>query len=81
MGRCGLQPQVDLDHLHPSPVGAGLGLESGNPQALAGCERLWEEARFYGGGINLAKTIREPETCITAMMVFLARSFGLTDSR
>ncbi len=58
-----------------------LGLESGNPQALAGCERLWEEARFYGGGINLAKTIREPETCITAMMVFLARSFGLTDSR
>ncbi len=58
-----------------------LGLESGNPQALLGCERLWADAHFYDGGINLAKTIREPETCITAMMVFLARSFGLADPR
>ncbi len=58
-----------------------LGLEPGNPQALAGCERLWDGAHYFGGGINLAKTIKEPETCISAMMVFLARSFGLEDPR
>lgn len=58
-----------------------LGLEAGNSQALLGCERLWTDAHFYGGGINLAKTIREPETCITSMMVFLARSFGFDDPR
>lgn len=58
-----------------------LGLPGGNDQALAGCHRLWEGARFHDGGINLAKTIREPETCITSMLVLLAASFGYTDPR
>lgn len=58
-----------------------LGLPSGNPQALAGCRQLWAGARFYGGGLNLAKTIREPETCITGMLVLLASSFGYEDER
>ncbi len=54
-----------------------LGLSPGHPKALRGCEQLWSGAHGYDGGLNLAKTIREPETCITAMMVFLAASFGL----
>lgn len=58
-----------------------LGLPSGNPQALAGCRQLWDNARFYGGGLNLAKSIREPETCITGMLVLLASSFELDDPR
>jgi hypothetical protein len=58
-----------------------LGLPGGNDQAQAGCRRLWEGARFYGGGLNLAKTIREPETCITSMLVLLAASFGCEDPR
>ena len=58
-----------------------LGLPGGNHQALAGCRRLWEGAQFYGDGINLAKTIREPETCITSMLVLLAASFGHEDPR
>ncbi|MGI9610551.1 MAG: hypothetical protein ACR2NL_09700, partial [Acidimicrobiia bacterium] len=58
-----------------------LGLETGNPQALAGCERLWTDAHFYDGGLNLAKTIREPEICITAMMILLAQSFGFEEPR
>ena len=56
-----------------------LGLERGNPQALAGCRQLWDSAKQFDGGLNLAKTIREPETCITAMLVFLAASFGHDD--
>lgn len=58
-----------------------LGLPAGNDQALTGCRRLWEGARFYGAGLNLAKTVREPETCITSMLVLLAASFGYGDPR
>ena len=58
-----------------------LGLPTGNDQAVAGCRQLWEGARFYGGGLNLAKTIREPETCITSFLVLLAASFGYEDPR
>jgi hypothetical protein len=58
-----------------------LGLERGHPQALAGCRQLWDSASWFDGGLNLAKTIREPETCITAMLVLLAASFGHDDPR
>ena len=58
-----------------------LGLPSRHPAALAGCRQLWENAHFYEGGLNLAKSIREPETCITGMLVLLASSFGLDDPR
>ena len=58
-----------------------LGLERGHPAALTGCRRLWDEASWFDGGLNLAKTIREPETCITAMLLLLAVSFGHDDPR
>jgi hypothetical protein len=58
-----------------------LGLPSGHPQALTGCQVLWDGARYFDGGLTLAKTIREPETCITAMLVRLAESFGYDDAR
>jgi len=58
-----------------------LGLPRGNEQALAGCRRLWDGARFYDGGLNLARTIREPETCITGMLVLLGAGFGLPEDR
>jgi hypothetical protein len=58
-----------------------LGLPAGNPQALAGCHRLWEAARCYDGGLTLARSVREPETCVTAMLILLACSFGLEDDR
>jgi hypothetical protein len=58
-----------------------LGLERGDPHALAGCRQLWDSASWFDGGLNLAKTIREPETCITAMLVLLAASFGHDDPR
>jgi hypothetical protein len=58
-----------------------LGLEQGDPRALAGCRQLWDGARWYGGGLTLAKTIREPETCITGMLVLLAATFGHDDAR
>jgi len=58
-----------------------LGLPARHPAALAGCRQLWENAYFYEGGLNLAKSIREPETCITGMLVLLASAFGLDDPR
>ncbi len=58
-----------------------LGLPGGHSQALAGCRTLWEGARFYDGGLNFARTVRQPETCITAMLVLLASSFGYDDDR
>jgi hypothetical protein len=58
-----------------------LGLPSDDARARAGCQRLWEGARYYGGGLTLAKTVREPETCITGMLVLLAARFGGDDGR
>lgn len=58
-----------------------LGLPPGNPQALAGCRQLWGNARFYNGGLNFATSIRQPETCITGMLVLLASYFGFDDPR
>ena len=58
-----------------------LGLTEGHPQALAGCRQLWDNAHFYDGGLNLAMSIRQPETCITGMLVLLASSFGFDDPR
>jgi hypothetical protein len=53
-----------------------LGLPRPNAQATVGCARLWSAATDQGGGLNLAKTIREPETCITAMLVLLGSAYG-----
>jgi hypothetical protein len=58
-----------------------LGLPGGHPQALAGCRQVWDSASFFDGGLTLAKTIRQPETCITAMLILLASSFGFVDAR
>jgi hypothetical protein len=58
-----------------------LGLARGDARALAGCRQLWDRARWYGDGLNLAKSIREPETCITGMLVLLAAAFGHDDPR
>lgn len=59
-----------------------LGLPADHPQAQLACRILWDNATTWdGGGLNLAKTIREPETCITGMLVLLAASFGQVDER
>lgn len=58
-----------------------LGLPTGNPQALAGCRQVWDGASFYDGGLTIAKSIHQAETCITAMLILLASSFGLDDDR
>jgi hypothetical protein len=58
-----------------------LGLERGHPQALAGCQVLWDGAQRYDDGLNFAVSVREPETCITGMLVLLASHFGLDDPR
>ncbi|WP_332667811.1 hypothetical protein [Aeromicrobium sp.] len=58
-----------------------LGLAADNSQARRGCRRLWEAASDHGGGLNLAKSIREPETCITGMLVLLATTFGGAEDR
>ena len=58
-----------------------LGLPPGNKQAVSGCRQVWDGARFFDGGLTLAKSIRQPETCITAMLVLLASSFGHRDDR
>ena len=53
-----------------------LGLDPSNTQARKGTEILWNSASDFDGGLNLAKTLHEPETCITGMLVFLASTFS-----
>ena len=58
-----------------------LGLPRSHPQALAGCRQLWDNAHFYDGGLNVAESARQPETCITGMFVLIASSLGHEDPR
>jgi len=58
-----------------------LGLRPGDERALAGCHQLWASARWYDGGLTFAKSIREPETCITGMLVALSAYFAVADER
>ena len=60
---------------------ARLGLPSGNPAALAGCAQLWSGAAVIDDGLDLSRTARRPELCITSMVVFLTVRFGHDDSR
>ncbi len=59
-----------------------LGLRPGHPAAMAGVRRLVDGAKVYDrGGLTLAKTVRSPEACITAMLVKLAAWSGLADQK
>jgi hypothetical protein len=58
-----------------------LGLPADHPQAGMACEVLLDGAHYFDGGLNFAKTVREPETCITAMVVSLATTFETVDGR
>lgn len=58
-----------------------LGLPPGHAQALAGCRVLWDGASSWDGGLSLARTIRQPEVCITGMLVLVASSSGYHDER
>lgn len=58
-----------------------LGLVPGNQQALAGCRRLLDDARWIRGGVSYWKTHTEPETCVNAMVLSLIAWFDLDDDR
>ena len=57
------------------------GLVQTNLAALLGVERLWDGARYFGGGLTCAATIDFPEACVTSMYISLARYFNYDDSR
>jgi len=57
------------------------GLDSDEPRARRGVERLWDGARYFDGGLTAAVTIDLPEACITSMYVALACYFGHHDPR
>jgi hypothetical protein len=58
-----------------------LGIPPGNDQTLAGCRALCDGASSWDGGLTLAKTICQPEVCITGMLVLIASSFGCRGER
>jgi hypothetical protein len=58
-----------------------FGLPATHPSAQLGTQVLIDRARYIDGGATLAKTIPEPETCITGMLVLLASSFRVDDHR
>ena len=58
-----------------------LGLPQGNEQALAGCVRLLDDARFVRGGVIYSPTRSEPETCINSMVLSVVCASGHSDER
>jgi hypothetical protein len=60
---------------------AHLGLPAGHPQAVAGCRRLLDGARWIGGGLTFGRGQAVPETCITALVIGIAAAFDAVDER
>ncbi|MEO1062950.1 MAG: hypothetical protein AAFZ07_16180 [Actinomycetota bacterium] len=58
-----------------------LGVPGDHPAVRRGTDVLWDAARSFDGGLNLAKTVRAPEMCITGMLVRLAAESGIDDER
>lgn len=59
-----------------------LGLRPGHPAAVRGVQQLIEAAKVYDrGGLTLAKTVRWPEACVTAMLVKLAAWAWVADQK
>lgn len=58
-----------------------LGLPADDPRARVACEVLLDGASYFDGGLTFARTVRQPETCITAIVVCLAATFGTIDTR
>jgi hypothetical protein len=58
-----------------------FGLPGDHPAARRAVALLWDGARYFDGALTPAKTIDEPEACVTSMYVTLATYFGHDDSR
>ncbi|MDJ0960072.1 MAG: hypothetical protein QNJ88_05400 [Acidimicrobiia bacterium] len=57
------------------------GLAADHPAAQRGVEVLLDRMRYIDGGLTPAKTVPEPETCVTGMVVQLDTYFGIDDGR
>ncbi len=58
-----------------------LGLAPSNPQAIAGCRRLLDDATWISGGVSLFTGIQLAEKCVNGMVLSLASYFDVPDSR
>ncbi len=58
-----------------------LGLSPENPQARRGCELLLNTGFYRDGGINLFKSFKHSETCVTGMILALLGYFRSPDDR
>lgn len=58
-----------------------LGLSPENAQARRGCALLLEQGFYRDGGINLFKSWKHSETCVTGMILALLAYFRVPDDR
>jgi hypothetical protein len=58
-----------------------MGLAPRHPQALKGCRLLLDRGLYEDGGINLSRSWKRSETCITAMVLSICAQLGFEDPR
>ncbi|KAA3641520.1 MAG: hypothetical protein DWP92_01045 [Armatimonadetes bacterium] len=58
-----------------------FGLLPSNPQAVAGCRRLLDDARWIDGGVSLFTGDQLAEKCVNGMVLSLVSYFDADDSR
>ncbi len=58
-----------------------LGLDQANLQAIAGCRRLLDGARWIDEGVSYGKTHAYAERCVNGMVLSLASWFDVDDTR
>jgi hypothetical protein len=58
-----------------------LGLAPDDPQAQKACRLLLDEGFYHDGGINLSRSLKQSETCITGMVLSMLAYFEFQDER
>jgi hypothetical protein len=58
-----------------------IGLEARHPAAIKACRLFLDHALWHDGGINVTKSTKRSETCITGMVLALGSYFRLDDER
>jgi hypothetical protein len=58
-----------------------MGLAPGHPGAIRGCRFILDHGLQHDGGIDVHRTRKQSETCVTGMVLSMVAHFGLQDER
>ena len=81
LGQRALLAEVDLHHLHPAAVARTWACRRRTRRRGGAASCCWNRGFYRDGGINLFKSWKTSETCVTGMVLALLGDFRCPDDR